>query len=161
KLKTQNSKLSFTIHRLPQLMHGFEEGGSVDGSVVGLAAELAVGALDVEDEAFGLGPFGVGAEVDAAGGDAGRRLGFEQALRFGAYGGEIGFHLAWSFDAAYRAVTRHDEVGLQTDDRVQGRRPPRERPFPTDRRAQPEEDVAGEQHALLGKEDDDVAGGVG
>ena len=53
-------------------------------------------------------------------------------------------------------MARHDDVRVERDDRVQGGGPARERPFPADRRAEPEENVAREDDALGGQVDDDV-----
>src|SRR5439155_27306533 len=130
--------------------HGAEEGRHVDRGIERLATELAVRALDLEDDALRLGPSCVGTQVDPPGRFECGQPRREEASRFRPHVLEVGLHLLRALDPAEGTMARHDDVRVERDDRVQGGGPARERPFPADWRAVPEKNVARVDDALGG-----------
>ncbi len=86
--------------------------------------------------------------------------GVEVALGLGAHVLQIGLHLARPFDAADGTVPGNDDLRVERDDAIERRAPVGDAALPADRGAEAEQNVAGENHPLLGQVHDDVADGV-
>src|SRR5581483_3272971 len=93
---------------LRELRHRTGEPHEVDGRVEGLAPALAIRAVDLEHDALGFEPAGVGPEVDLRGGLGDRSPGVEVRAALGAHVGEVGAHLEGTFLAAHGAVSGYD-----------------------------------------------------
>src|SRR5712691_12984878 len=93
------------VRALPtQGEHAAEEGRHVDRGIERLAAELAVRALDLEDDALRLGPPRVGAKVDPPGRLERGEPGGEEASGLGAHVLEVGLHLPRALEPAEGTV---------------------------------------------------------
>src|SRR6185312_10811830 len=146
---------------LLELVHLAEQRDGVDRGIERLSAQLAVGSRHVEHEPRGLGPAGIGTEVDSLRCfERGKAL-LEEAARFRADVLEIGLHLLRPFDPAQWPVSRYDHARLERHDAVECGDPVGVRPFPADRRATPEQYVSGEYDPLPRQMYDDVPRGMG
>ncbi len=101
-----------------------------------------------------------GTRVDALGRFERRQTVGEAALRLAANVHQVVPHLDRPLDAAERSVPGHDDRWLERDDRVERPHPLRAGALPPDRRAESEEDVAGEDDALARQVHDEVSGRV-
>jgi len=137
--------------RLAQLVHGAEERRHVDRRVVRLAAQLAVRALHVEEDALGLGPARVRAQVRCAAPPRapGARRRSSASSRRARSGGRPASRAAPRRPRAGRGRAHHG--GVECHDLVERRDPALERTLPADRRAEAEEDVTGEDDARGGE----------
>src|SRR5262245_48839112 len=146
--------------RLLELIHSPKERQRIDRKIERLTAKLAVGALDVEDDARGLRPARIRAEIHPLGSLQGRQALREESLRFSAHVLEICLHLPRSLDAAEWAVARNDDLRAERDDRVERGDPLVVRTLPTDRSAAAEENIPREYDSLVWEMYDYVAGRV-
>src|SRR6185503_9633557 len=96
------------------------------------AAQLAIGALELEHDPLGLRPPGVRTEVDPARGVERREAGLEEPFRFAAHVAEVGLHLVRPLDAAERPVARNDDLRPEPDDALERRVPAVVRAVPAD-----------------------------
>src|SRR5262249_46164968 len=106
------------------------------------------------------GPARVGPGIDALGGLERWQPVGEGVRRLAMNVLEVLAHLDRPLDVAQRAVPGYDHVRRERYDRVERLHPLRARSFPPDRRAQPEEPVAGEDDVLARQVNDEVTRGV-
>ena len=129
---------------------------SVKASVGTVTAEVAVEGVDIGDHPLRLAPSGVGSEVDVAGGVEGRHPGIEAGLGLTREELEVILQVVQGRRGGQRSVARHDDVGGEGQDAVAGGDPVGDRTGPHDRVPAVEEDVAGEDDAILGEVGDDI-----
>src|SRR5262245_5195355 len=144
---------------LGQLGHQAEELERV-GLALRAAAPLAVERVHVHRDPLRVAPGRELAERELARGVGRREPGVVRLACLGGDVDEVVAHLERALGVGERAVAGHDHGGVELGDALAGGDPVRHRPGPDDRRALDEEDVAGEEHALLGQPDQHVALGV-